>query len=357
MQILSWRLTPYQLAFKHPWRFHRETLTQRFGWILELTTTTGKHGLGDCAPLVAAGTESVTEAKRWLAHELPRLLQQPLEVALASLPTVTTAPAARHAVETALLDLASQTKELSLRHWLSSDAKDEIEVNGSAGALDQWTHQRTQPLLKQGFKLIKLKVGLAKITEELELLRRLAAELPAGIRLRLDANGAWTREQASEFLDDAADLPIESLEEPLIEPRADWLSALQAETPITLALDESLTRFHLAELFERPPVRRLILKPTVLGGLLSTKQIADDADSAGLESLITSTLESTVGVHAAAQLAAALSPAIHGLATSEWFGQDVAPNPIIQQGRLQLPNTAGLGVQLYSNLDQTEKSG
>jgi o-succinylbenzoate synthase len=350
MQILAWRLIPYSLPFRRPWRTHRETLTRRHGWLVQLISGSGLQGLGDCAPLISAGTESAVEAEHWLQRQLSELQQQTPLTALDSLPVASETPAARHAVETALLDLVSQAGGLSLRHWFSPEADDRIAVNGAAGALDRTALQRVLPLMEQGFRVIKLKVGLDRVDQEVELLQRLTETLPADIHLRLDANGAWNRPQADRFLHQAAELPIESLEEPLAKPDPRQLAALQAETEITLALDESLPQMQLTQLLEHPPVKRLILKPCVLGGLLPTRRLAADAAAAGLESLITSSLESSVGLHAAAQLAAALPQAVHGLATSDWFTRDLAQPPLIRDGRLQLPDSPGLGVRLYSDL-------
>ncbi len=123
-------------------------------------------------------------------------------------------------------------------------------------------------------------------------------------------------------------------------------------TEVAIALDESLTRFSQEELLEQAPVRRLIIKPCVLGGLLPAKRLADRAQQAGIESVVTSTLESAVGIRAAAQLAMAINqpgrPLAHGLATSDWFTINVTEPPAILHGRLQLPDIAGLGAHLSS---------
>lgn len=350
MRIQSCQLIPYRLPFKLAWRTSRGALNIRNGWIIELTTDCGSKGYGDCAPLPSAGTETASAAKTRLTRQLPSLQNTAPIDALESLLLQPEHPAARHALETALLDLISQAENLSLRQWLSPTAGDKVEVNGACGILDEQVFGRATHLLKQGFKVLKLKVGLANVEQELGLLKRLAAQLPADTRLRLDANGAWNRQQAQEFLLGSSELPIESLEEPLAEPHSSWLVELQSMTQISLALDESLPRFSLDKLLEQPPVKRLILKPTVLGGLLAAKKLAELAVQTGLETLVTSTLESSVGIQAAAQLATALTQpggkrVAHGLATSDWFTTDVAEAPSISNGWLRLPDISGLGVR------------
>jgi o-succinylbenzoate synthase len=250
-------------------------------------------------------------------------------------------------LETALLDLLAQHRRLPLRRLLSPQAVDTLDVNASLGALDAEAPARVARI--PGFRVYKLKVGLAPVRDELALLHRLAAKLPGGAALRLDANRAWSPEAARAFLKGLEGLPVECLEEPLACPTLERLHALQQRAPFPLALDESLVTLDLMRLLHQPPVRRLVLKPMLQGGLLPSREIAHNAQRAGLEVLVTTSLDSAVGTWAAAQLAAALAPAgaplAHGLATSDWLINDLGRAPHIEGGLLRLPDRPGLGFQ------------
>jgi len=358
MQIRTSRLLPYRLPLKRPWRTRRGLLNERPGWIVELTTADGRQGYGDCAPLPEAGTENPDAAHAWLSRYLASVPAHDLDDALASLPLPTRTPAARHALETALLDLLSQIEGMPLRRRLSPDAVDALLVNASAGALDEQALERCIELIEQGFSILKLKVGLAGVDQEIDRLGALCLRLPSQISLRLDANGAWSRNEAQRFLDGIAGLAIESLEEPLAEPTHGALRRLQDSTRIVLALDESLGRFPSETLLTQPPVARLILKPPALGGMLPALSLAVQAARAGLQTLVTSTLESALGVQAVAQLAAALprstAPLAQGLATGSWFERDLADAPGIVQGQMVLPDSPGLGISLKPEFDLKE---
>jgi o-succinylbenzoate synthase len=334
-------------------------LNERTGWIIELTAADGTLGYGDCAPLPPAGTESAAKAHAWLQRQLADLTGQTAAEVLSALSLLSPAPAARHALESALLDLLSRAAGLSLRRWLSPQATDRLAVNASAGALDAQAGQRCAALIEQGFSVIKLKVGLAAMEQELQWLQTLCRGLPARLSLRLDANGAWSLSEARLFLDRVAGQAIESLEEPLARPHLEALRSLQETTPIALALDESLPRFPADELLSQAPVRRLILKPTVLGGLRPALALAEQAALAGIQTLVTSTLESALGVLAAAQLAAALpgtgKALAQGLATGSWFISDLADGLPIEQGQVRLPDTPGLGLGLNRKANSMEK--
>lgn len=353
MHIQASRLLPYCLTLRRSWRTNNGVLSERRGWIVELISDRGMKGYGDCAPLEAAGTESALVAEAWLTTRLPLTHQQEPAKIIGALPQPAEAPSARHALETALLDLVSHAAGCSLRHWLSSKAVDQVGVNASAGRLDEDAMERSQPLLEQGFSTLKFKVGATEIDQELSWLQQLDKHLPAHIRLRLDANGAWDMREAKMFLREIP-LRVESLEEPLETPVPERLAQLQEMTHTALALDESLTGLSIKSLLQKPPIRRLIIKPTVLGGLLPSMALASQAAKAGMQTLVTSTLESAVGIQAAAQLAAAIhrpeAPLEHGLATSEWLSNDVAEAPKITQGRLMLSDASGLGIKPYGSL-------
>ncbi|MGE5468224.1 MAG: enolase C-terminal domain-like protein, partial [Ignavibacteria bacterium] len=123
------------------------------------------------------------------------------------------------------------------------------------------------------------------------------------------------------------------------------LAALQAQTPIAIAVDESLPHLGAAPLIAAQAVRRFIVKPARIGGYAATLAIAKEAAQAGIALVLTSVVDSAVGVTAAAHLAAAVSPdLVHGLGTSDWLAVDVAAAPPIAAGRLQLPKVAGLGI-------------
>jgi len=108
--------------------------------------------------------------------------------------------------------------------------------------------ERIPPLLEAGFRVFKWKVGIGDLADELGLFSDVCAALPAGARLRLDANGAWDRRQAERWLERCADAPVEFVEQPcaaasgpaLRRREEDLLLGLAGDFPTPLALDESL---------------------------------------------------------------------------------------------------------------------
>jgi o-succinylbenzoate synthase len=341
-------LLPYRLALGQPWRSARGELAERRGWLVRIAAGDWT-GFGDCAPLPTAGTEPPARAAAALAHWRTDLAGRSPEEALARLAAdPMPAPAARCAIECALLDLLTQARGLPLRTWLAPGAADRVAVNAMLGGLGTIAPEAVAAACRAGFRVLKVKVGLAAPALELTRLTALAAALPPAVGLRLDANGAWDPTEAARFIDAVAALPIEAIEEPLRAPRAADLRALQARAPFPLALDESLHDPDLqAALTGDPsalPVRRLVLKPAAVGGLRATLTLAERAIAAGLEVVVTSLIESAAGLWPTVQLAAALpNQPPHGLATAAWLRRDLGEAPAVTGGAIALPERAGSG--------------
>lgn len=303
---------PYALPLQQPWQTSRGTTTLRRGRLLRLRSTDGRTGWGDCAPLPEFGVD------------------EKLAIAFAE--------------ECAQLDLAAQRASLPLDAWLGGNPpRTDIAVNAHLGSLLAVSPETLRACCAAGFTVIKLKVGIGTPVTEMERLQELAEALPAGCRLRLDANAAWSPAQATTFLAACRDLPVEACEEPLCEPDLRVLAQLQDAVPFAIAIDESLARLGKA-LLHHPPVHRLIIKPARQGGLLASMELALRARAAGLQTIVSSALESSCGLLACAHLAAAVAPgAVHGLATGAWFSCDTGEAAPIERGRLALPGTEGVG--------------
>jgi o-succinylbenzoate synthase len=333
-RIVSARVAQYDLPLKRSWRMAGAEVASRRGWLVVVETAEGVRGFGD---YVLPPTQASEEGE---AAELFRLTQSLAGMGLAEACEwlVIDRPAA-WAVECALLDAAAREAGVALGQFLNAAAAVRVAVNAVAEI------DGVASAIADGYDVVKMKVGRRGPLEDAALLRSLS--LPPGLRLRLDANRAWSWDEACSFLDAVAPLPIESLEEPLREPTLDNLARLQGRTGIALALDESLPGLGPQKVVERRPVRRLVLKAGGLGGLRACCALAEQAKRAGMTCVVTSALDSAVGVAAAAHLAAAVdtdAALAHGLSTTEWLAADVATPLAVQKGWMDLSGAVGLGV-------------
>ncbi|NYG53765.1 o-succinylbenzoate synthase [Nocardioides perillae] len=167
---------------------------------------------------------------------------------------------------------------------------------------------------------------------------------PDGL-VRVDANGAWdvdTAVRALRLLDRAAG-GLEYAEQPCAS--VEELAELRRRVDVPVAADESIRRaedpYRVRDL-EAADVAVLKVQP--LGGVRACVRIAEDI---GLPVVVSSALETSVGIAAGVALAAALPELPHacGLATVQLLADDVAATPLLpRDGALAVP--AGGGPQV-----------
>ena len=347
MRIAAVRLIPYRLPLKRPWTAAATTLVERRGMLVALTAD-GLTGWGDCAPLPSSDDAAQARVFAALNAAIANVADMPVDALRSRLAGIA-APEARWALDTALLDLEARAQGRSLASLLGAPSASSVAVNAALGALDDGCAARAAAALEHGYAIAKIKVGVADVDVEIERLFRLQRETAGRLRLRLDANRAWSDADAWRFLSTVSSLPIEGVEEPLAAPTLARLGRLQAALPFAIAIDESLPALGIDEILAAHAVRRLVIKPARVGGIAATLELTEKARRAGIEVVLTSVVDSAVGVTAAAHLAAALPQAdaglAHGLATGEWLADDVGPSPPIVAGRMQLGDAPGLGFE------------
>ena len=337
-RIADLRLFPYAIPLSRPWKCARGDTVLRRGWLIRVEDSEGAHGWGESAGLPGAGTETPEQAERALAEAMAAMKRLAPADARAQLPGPSR-PAARCGLECALLDLEARRTGVPLYRHLRPDAAPEVRVNAFAGAVDEALGQRLVAARRQGFEVAKLKLATAPRDVELPMFFRAMEQLPAGLSLRLDVNRGWSVAEAEATLPQLAGLPIEAMEEPARDADAQALERLQAMAGFSLALDESLSSWPEDRAL---PVRRQVLKPMVVGG---PTRVLGLALRPRTESVVTSSVDTAVGLWLSAHIAAALGNGLaHGLDTAGWLSTLLGPAPE-PGGLLRLPDAPGLGFE------------
>jgi L-alanine-DL-glutamate epimerase-like enolase superfamily enzyme len=197
--------------------------------------------------------------------------------------------------------------------------------------------RRFEEKLEAGFSCLKLKIGALNFEEELRLLRGLRRNFSAErLELRVDANGAFSPEEAPGVLAQLADLHIHSIEQPIAAGQWQEMARLCEESPLPIALDEELIGLHKEvlrlDMLNTIRPHFLILKPSLTGGFASSNHWIQLARKMGSDYWVTSALESNVGLNAIAQWTATLNnPLPQGLGTGQVFTNNV-DSPLYLQG-------------------------
>ncbi|MEB3266255.1 MAG: o-succinylbenzoate synthase [Cyanobacteriota bacterium] len=221
---LQWRA--FAFALPVPLATARGMVAQRRGWLVRLEAAAGAVGWGEVAPLEPGGGGEHGRCAIALGALGERVRREELEAALAGLPA-----ALAFGLGLALAELDG----LGARGWRPAPPSAWLLPAGEpALAALETALAATGPGLT-----VKWKVAVAADAVERRLLERLLERLPAGGRLRLDANGGWNRPTAAAWADRLAEEPrLEWLEQPLAATDLEGLTALAAQLPV--ALDESL---------------------------------------------------------------------------------------------------------------------
>jgi len=169
----------------------------------------------------------------------------------------------------------------------------------------------------------KVKVGRRDRELEAALVREVRDALPEGAEIRLDANRAFSLDEAV-ALAGAVDLTPAFIEEPLADPGE--VPAFCERTGWPVALDESLHEPRHADLLTCDSVAAWVVKPALLG-LLPTLQLFDRAPD-GVTCVVSACFEGPVGLGLLMELAeVAPGHPAPGLGTVFWLADDGRPTP------------------------------
>lgn len=274
--------------------------SEREALLIAVQAEGGATGLGEAAPLPRMSIdflEDATAAAELLAARLPLDIEIPAH-ASATADRITAAPAARFAIESALLSAYAQHARTSVAALLANPTPHaELAI---AVVVDDEAEAFAAALA--GVRCVKIKMEGA--SGAIARVRRIARAAP-GLRLRLDANRAWSRESALDVMEALAELPIDFVEEPCAAAH----ELLDQPLPCRIALDESLIELappQLAHALESPSLAALVLKPTLLGGFRRCLALAAQAHQHGIAPIVTHALEGPIGFAACRELARAV---------------------------------------------------
>jgi L-Ala-D/L-Glu epimerase len=329
-----------RLAFARPQASAFGTLADRELLLVRLAGDDGIIGWGEAAPLEpydGVPTSAVREALRLYAPLLAdgedaggaELLDRCREAA--------DLPQALAAIDMALWDRAGQKEGSPVCELLSDDPDDRVRVNATIASPDRaGAAASADRARREGFSCIKLKVGIGDDAGRVAAVRAAAGD---EMELRLDANGAWTVDEAVQTIEALAPAGLELVEEPV--HGIDGLRAVRERVPVRIAMDETAGdpgSLHAAV------ADAVCLKISRCGGISGLLAQAALVRSTGAEVYLASTFDGPLGIAAAVHCAAALKPGpANGLGTLQLFSDDFSVLRM-EDGYIRVPDGPGLGV-------------
>ncbi len=353
--VVSLRADKVRIPFRRPFPTAQGMWDEREGWIIRLTDADGRIGLGE-AVLEPADGQTASTVLDHLVHEAVSMVRD------GRLPTVpelelhgSPGRALRAALDAARLDLEQGLAERLLPGGAG------VGVNATIASIGpSASGEAARQALQAGFTTLKLKAGAERETEVLvDRVRAVRAAVGPDVRLRLDVNGAWDLEIATERLEAVGPFALEYVEQPLAGDDAAELAELRRRVRTPIAADESVTSVRTArELIDAGAVDVLVVKLARVGGPVAAAEIAALAAERGVPVVVSTLFETGVGIAAGLAAAAALPEFTgagaerahdHGLATAGVLEHDLLVEGLhVEDGRMRVSGASGegLGIRL-----------
>ncbi len=248
----------------------------------------------------------------------------------------------RFGIEMAVLHAVAQSKKSPLAEILGcAHIKDVATAGLLQGTLEEIKRQ-AERLVSHGHEVFKLKVGNKNIPLDVKKVEVVRAVIGPRRALRLDANRTWGLKEAVAFGQNIGREGIEFMEEPLND--LSDLAAFVRATKLPVALDESLHDLDPRKASSLNGVEFLVIKPTIMGGLIKTLDWIAEAARVKKNVVISSSFESSIGMTALANLATFTAYAA-GLGTSGWLKEDLMHAPLIGPNGAILKKSLQFGVE------------
>lgn len=330
--MLQAKYTRYVLKFKQPSGTSRGILTEKETWFIKIwdERRPDVFGIGECALFRGLSAEDRPDYEERL-HEVCQNIQNFSDLHLEEWSSIL------FGIETAAQDLVTGGRRLIYPSPFTQSKK-AIEINGLIWMGDKETmRERIQEKIDAGFHCLKLKIGAIDFEAELELLHEIRSRFGKEVlELRVDANGAFSPEDAPRKLKQLARFDLHSIEQPIRQGQWAEMARLCQHTPIPIALDEELIGIYKTrdkiKLLETIRPQYIILKPALVGACTGAAEWISLAEKYNIGWWITSALESNIGLNTIAQWASYMNVTIpQGLGTGQLYTNNI-PSPLALKG-------------------------
>lgn len=292
----------------------------------------GRTAWGEAAPLDGYGPDSLNEVRSALSNMLRP--SQPLPPSLAC---------ALGTVRAGLSAAANQTSEGLFGGKTRLNELTPAALMGDSESVSGYSAH------------VKVKVGRQGPKADIDRVLAVRAAHP-DVRIRLDGNGLYDREQAMQLVNGLGDVAddIEYFEEPW---RDCFQNNLRGKLPLPVAIDES----RVDENWQHADV--CVLKPSLMGDPESTLGFARDIQGTGRRVVVSSAFESRVGMIMISWLAACIGDAAPGLGTyqsvaDDWGGRSgLWDRATVAMSQLPLVPAPSGGEALPAGFRMTSESG
>ena len=310
MNVQQIKTYSVRLRYHEPFRIAPSTSFESRNVIVGITTDSEIAGIGESSPSKRVTNETPQTVIKALDKIAPHLIgMNPLrieQIVEEMDHTVAENPSAKAAIDIALHDIMGKTAETPLFKLLGGFRETVLTDLTLSIKNPEEMAKDAVGAVGRGFKALKVKVGIDP-EGDLERVREIRAAVGSDIAIRIDANQGWTASQAIEILKKLERFDIEFAEQPIIADDIKGLAEIRKNSSIPVMADESV---HSPEdalnLIRQDAVDLINIKLMKSGGIHKARKIAVVAEAAKVSCMIGCMGESTLGITAGVQLAAAV---------------------------------------------------
>ncbi|MBF0708642.1 dipeptide epimerase [Alkalihalobacillus hwajinpoensis] len=311
MKITNIETFSVSVPLKKPFKTALRTVTNAEAIIVKITA--GEYvGYGEAPPTVVITGESLASIDSAIQHVVkPKLVGMDLTEYESVMYTLQKSmignTSAKAAVDMAIYDLLAKRSQLPLYQFLGG-YRNALETDYTV-SVNEPVEMATDAVqyIKDGFSILKVKVGKDTIQNDLSRIKEIRKRVQNDAVIRLDANQGWTAKEAIYAIRKMEDegLNIELVEQPVHAKDIEGLRKVTDAVYTPIMADESVFSPEDALKVIITRASDLInIKLMKSGGIHQALKINALAESAGIECMVGSMIESRVGITAAAHLAA-----------------------------------------------------
>ncbi|MDR9417095.1 MAG: o-succinylbenzoate synthase [Gracilimonas sp.] len=346
------RIYTYRIPFKKPFKTAKDVFKHREGLIISYSEN-DITAFGEIAPLPGFSEENLDQVREVLIMNKEHLEQAFLngdaEQTIRLLEQIHQFPSLGFGLDTLLHDLKAKKRQMSLPQLLFEEQNHTISVNAVLPIAEKDDSLRqASKLISKGFQTLKIKVG-HNFGKEIDLLNDLRTQFPV-LNIRIDANQAWTTEEAILNLRNMEHLNIEYCEQPVSANDLTSLKEVKDAVNIPIAADESVRNKNLAhEVIQNNAADLIIIKPMLMGTFKNISVTKELADTHNIKVVFTTSLETAVGRSAVTALATGLASKnlAQGLSTGSFFRSDIGHNHWLEGAIIRYPEGQGTGISVH----------
>ena len=346
----------FSIPFNNPYVTAKDFATHKYGTLLFLQSDSGITGVGEVSPVGAGNFRELKTIQRDLWKIARRILKEEnacmdvINSVICEEASSFTRPLIEFGLETAIMDIYGKLEGKPMWELLGANSPI-VPVNALITAeTPEKAINQSSLALESGFSSLKLKVGFGEGDRDIEMVAAVRDVIGPEPKLRIDVNGNWSVSKAIEKIGTLESVKLEYVEQPVESGDFLGLEMVCRAVSVPLGVDESITDVTVIDwILRTQTVGIFIIKMGRLGGIGKSIEGIKSISAANKVAVVTSSLESGVGLAASCHIATIIEHNLFalGLATNSLLESDLLCESLsIRAGHMILTGKPGLGIEI-----------